>query len=59
MSREPVAVIGWIFVMGGVGWIAFALYRHFNPARLALAGSQVPLIGIIAVLVDSTGVLHR
>jgi len=33
MSRTPAAVIGWIFVMGGVGWIAFALYRHFNPAR--------------------------
>jgi hypothetical protein len=22
MSRTPAAVIGWIFVMGGVGWIA-------------------------------------
>jgi hypothetical protein len=32
-SGIPGAVIGWIFVMGGLGWIAFALYRHFNPAR--------------------------
>ena len=27
------AVLGWILIMGGLGWIAFALYRHFNPAR--------------------------
>lgn len=32
-SRIPGAVIGWLFVIGGVGWIAFALYRHFRPAR--------------------------
>lgn len=32
-SGVPGAVIGWIFVMGGLGWIAFALYRHFKPAR--------------------------
>lgn len=31
-SGMPGAVIGWIFVMGGLGWIAFALYRHFKPA---------------------------
>jgi hypothetical protein len=32
-SGMPGAVIGWIFVMGGIGWIAFALYRHCKPAR--------------------------
>ena len=32
-SGIPGAVLGWIFVIGGLGWIAFALYRHFSPAR--------------------------
>lgn len=37
----PASVWGWILVYGAVGWIAFALYRHFIPPRPILMLSTV------------------
>jgi hypothetical protein len=43
-SGIPGAVLGWILVIGGLGWIAFALYRHFYPARPILTLSPEGII---------------
>lgn len=44
------AVLGWIFIIGGLGWIAFALYRHFYPARPILTLSPEGIIYYVSRL---------
>jgi hypothetical protein len=59
MSRTPADVIGWILVMGGVGWIALALYRHFNPARPILTLSPAGVSYHVPWLKDLTIPWHE
>ena len=33
LIRPPIHVFGWMLIYLGIGWIAFAVYRHFHPAR--------------------------
>lgn len=33
MVKPPANVFGWMAIYLGVGWSAFAVYRHFNPGR--------------------------
>jgi hypothetical protein len=59
ISRTPSDVIGWILVMGGVGWIAFALYRHFHPARSILTLSPAGISYHVPWLKDLTIPWHE
>lgn len=45
--------------MGGVGWIAFALYRHFNPARPILTLSPAGISYHVPWLKDLTIPWHE
>jgi len=39
-TRVGPNILGWMLVIGALGWITFALYRHFNPARPILMLSR-------------------
>ncbi|MGE0285034.1 MAG: hypothetical protein AB7I42_02260 [Bradyrhizobium sp.] len=48
-------LFGWIIITGAIGWIAFALYRHLNPARpilkLSPAGIHYSVSGLRDLLI--------